>query len=259
MLLALDIGNSAVKAGLFEAETLTHVDAIASPDVDASEQDAAYWQDAFAPLLDDETIERIGLVSVVPARTTAVIDALQGLTSAPITLIRPDLTLPFAVTYDTPDTLGNDRLAAAAAGWVHYGRAEPRSVLVVDAGTAVNYEVVHRDGIYQGGAIGAGPALVRQALRMGTAQLPEVPLTFPPPPVGQSTQTALQSGILWGLVDSVRGMRDRLAQSLPDTPRLVLTGGWSSTLTDHLHGEISHAPHLVLRGVRLLAVQNAQD
>ena len=92
----------------------------------------------------------------------------------------------------------------------------------MDAGTAVNYEVVHRDGIYQGGAIGAGPALVQEALRGDTAQLPDVSLSLPEAPVGQSTQTALQSGVVWGLIESVRGMHTRLAQSLPTRP------GWSS-------------------------------
>jgi len=256
MLLTLDIGNSAVKAGLFEGETLVRVASIDPPEAETTEQQATHWRNAFAPLLGNATIDQIGLVSVVPSRAEGVTSALRSLTSAPVTAVRPEMDLPFALDYETPDTLGTDRLAAAAAGWVRYGRDAGRSVLVVDAGTAVNYEVIHRDGIYQGGAIDAGPALVRQALRTGTAQLPEVPLTLPDTPVGQSTQTALQSGIMWGLVESVRGMRTRLAQPLPDLPELVITGGWSDLLTDHLD-DAHHAPHLVLRGVRLLTLQNA--
>jgi type III pantothenate kinase len=252
MLLTLDIGNSAVKVGVFEGETLAHVHSINPPDAGAKEPERPHWRGVFAPLFDDATFDRIGLVSVVPARTEAVTGALRALTDAPVTIVQPDMRLPFALDYDTPDTLGNDRLAAAAAGWVHYGRDAARSVLVVDGGTAINYEVIHRGGIYQGGAIGAGPALVREALRTGTAQLPDVPLTLPQSPVGASTQSALQSGIMWGLVEGVRGMCSRLEQSLPDAPRRVLTGGWSELLADHLSGDLHHAPHLVLRGVRLL-------
>jgi len=255
MLLTLDIGNSAVKVGLFEGETLLRVEPIAPLDAETMERRAAHWRSALAPLFDDTAIDRIGFASVVPARTKTVTIALRALTSAPITSASPDRDLPFELDYDTPDTLGTDRLAAAAAGWVHHGRDAPRSVLVVDAGTAVSYEVVHRNGIYQGGAIDAGPALVRRALRAGTAQLPVASLELPESPVGSSTQTALQSGILWGLVDSVQGMRDRLAQTLPDSPRMVLTGGWGALLADHLD-EGHHAPHLVLRGVRLLTTWN---
>ena len=256
MLLTLDIGNSAVKVGLFEGERLAQVDSIGPPDAEAKDPEGPHWRNVLASLLDDAPIDRIGLVSVVPARTEAVASALQALTNASITVVQPEMTLPFILDYDTPNTLGNDRLAAAVAGWMRYGRDASRSVLVVDAGTAVNYEVIHREGIYRGGAIDAGPALVRQVLRTGTAQLPQVPLTLPKDAVGASTQSALQSGIMWGLIESVRGMRTRLAQSLPDAPRLVLTGGWSSTLTNHLDGEVHHAPHLVLRGVRLLTRMN---
>jgi type III pantothenate kinase len=257
MLLALDIGNSAVKAGLFEDGTLTWQASFSSPRPSSTGPDNdAHWRDTFAPHLSDPEIDRVGLASVVPARTGRVVSAVQSLTDALVTRVRPEMELPLILDYDTPDTLGADRLAAAAAGWAHYGRARPQSVLVVDAGTAVNCEVIHRDGRYLGGTIGPGPALSREALRRGTAQLPEVPLSLPDRPVGRSTQTALQSGIVGGLLDSVRGTTDRLAQSLPDSPRLVLTGGWSTLLTRHLNAEAWHAPHLVLRGTRLLTSMN---
>jgi len=254
MLLALDVGNSAVKAGLFSGDELVRVFSVDPPDDDAP--DASHWRAALISALADATVEHVGLVSVVPARTDAVTRALRGVADAPLTIVAPGMTLPFTLDYDTPDTLGTDRLAAAAAGWAQYGRDASRSVIVVDAGTAVNYEVVHRNSTYRGGAIGPGAVLMRNALQAGTAQLPDVPLHLPETPVGPSTQAALQSGILWGLIDSVQGITTRLADRLPDTPHLVLTGGWSNLLIDHLKIEATHAPHLVLRGVRLLAETN---
>ncbi len=254
MLLALDVGNSAVKAGLFSGDELVHVFSVAPPEGDAP--DAAHWRAGLASALADVTVEHVGLVSVVPARTDAVTRGLRGLVDAPLTIVAPGMALPFALDYDTPDTLGADRLAAAAAGWVQYGRDTSRSVIVVDAGTAVNYEVVHRNGTYRGGAIGPGAVLMRNALQAGTAQLPDAPLHLPETPVGTSTQTALQNGILWGLIDSVQGMTTRLADRLPDSPRFILTGGWGDFLIDRLTIEATHAPHLVLHGVRLLTETN---
>lgn len=256
MLLTLDVGNSALKAGLFSDEELDQVFSIEPPD-DAA-PDSSYWHDPFASALRDVTLDHVGLVSVVPTRTDAVTRALREFTDAPLTIIGPEGRLPFTLDYDTPETLGTDRLAAAAGGWEHYGRDVPRSVVIVDAGTAVNYEVVHRNGTYQGGAIGPGPALMQKALQAGTAQLPDIDLHLPESPVGTSTRVALQSGILWSLIDSVQGMTRRLANTLPDSPQLVLTGGWGTLLADHVDAEAEHAPHLVLRGVRLLTELNRQ-
>jgi type III pantothenate kinase len=255
MLLTLDVGNSAVKGGCFDGTELVRVFSVSIERVDANAP--AAWREALAAHLPDPPVEHVGLASVVPATADAVTDALATLTDAPVTRVSPALSLPFELAYETPDTLGADRLAAAAAGWEEFGNeaSPPRSVLVVDAGTAVTCEVVHRDGVYQGGTIGAGPVLARQALQDGTAQLPAVPLELPDDPVGHSTQTALQSGIMWSLVDAVRGMTDRLATTLPDNPQIVLTGGWGSLLHDHLERPAHHAPHLVLHGVRLLTTK----
>ena len=251
MLLALDIGNSAVKLGLFDgaarAQVVTH-DFEAVPPTDASA-----WHRALADSLDDVTVERVAYVSVVPDATETVLSAVRQVTSAPVLRLGPSQPLPFALDYDTPDTLGTDRLAAAAAGWVRFGAGTGRSVLVVDAGTAVTHEVVHREGVYRGGTISVGPALARSALQDGTAQLPEVPLDVPGAAVGTTTQSALQSGIMYGLIDSVQGMTRRLAANLPDDPALVLTGGWSRLLAAHLDRPAHRVPHLVLDGVRILA------
>jgi type III pantothenate kinase len=254
MLLTLDIGNSAVKGGLFEGPELVRIFSVSRDAVDTgSRPRPPAWREALSSPLSDASINQIGLASAVPDTATAVIEALSDLADASVTHVSPTSSLPFELGYETPNTLGADRLAAAAAGWVHFGRVEspPRSVIVVDAGTAVTCEVVHREGIYRGGTIGAGPGLVRRALRSGTAQLPTVPLNLPEDPVGHSTQTALQSGITWGLVDGVRGMIDRLGATLPDDPKTVLTGGWGSLLADHLDRPVHHAPTLTLHGVRL--------
>jgi type III pantothenate kinase len=258
MLLTLDVGNSAVKGGLFEEGECVDVFSVSLDTIESSAQaPETAWQEALAGHLPDASIEQVGLASVVPATADAVVGALPALTGAPVVRVRPTMPLPFALAYETPETLGTDRLAAAAAGWRRYGRTAdpPRSVIVVDAGTAVTCEVVRRDGVYQGGTIAAGPALGRQALQSGTAQLPAVPLAMPDDPVGRSTQTALQSGIMWGLVDGVRGMAGRLAGTLPDSPQVVVTGGWGALLADHIDHRTHHAPHLVLHGIRLLVTE----
>lgn len=262
MILALDIGNSGVKGGVFDGSELLRVFSVSTePTPDDTSTASSQWTEALSPHLQDVRVHAIGLTSVVPKATKEIERALPHITEAPVTEIQPTMALPFELAYETPGTLGTDRLAAAAAGWVRYGQPDSssRNVLVIDAGTAVTVDVIHRDGIYEGGTITAGPALVRQALGTGTAQLPAVPLALPDDPVGHTTETALQSGIMWGLVDGVRGLQRRLADTLPGEPVTVLTGGWSTLLNDQLSAVDHHAPHLVLEGIRILITENRPD
>lgn len=267
MILTLDIGNTAIKGGVFDGPEAASVFHLEVGETGGGSDAADGWERALRKAVNGTEIKRAGLVSVVPDATPAAEQALAALTGRPVTTVTHDMPLPFRLAYETPHTLGADRLAAAAAAWSRFGRGggggtgeagTPRSVIAVDAGTAVTYEVVHRDGSYRGGAIGAAPVLMQRALRSGTAQLPTVPLTFPDGPVGRSTRSALQSGILWGFVDGVAGMIDRLASTLPDDPAVVVTGGWSDVLAEHVDAIDHVVPHLVLDGVRLLMEGTAE-
>lgn len=203
--------------------------------------------------LDGAEVRRVGLVSVVPAVTERLADAARAETLQLPVVVGPALVLPFRMAYETPETLGADRLAAAAGAWALYRAAHPsRPLVVVDAGTAVTVEVVSGDDAYLGGAIGAGPDLVRRALARGTAQLPEVSPVLPRRAVGRSTREALQAGLMWPFLDGVRGLIARITAELDAAPFVVATGGWGALLAEYLDA-IDHAePDLVLHGVRAL-------
>lgn len=256
MWLTLDIGNSAAKGGLFDGTALQEVF-----HVDHDGLDAEAWQRTFRTTLGDRSLERIGVASVVPKAASAASEALVQLTGCVPEPIHPAMHLPFRLGYETPDTLGVDRLAAAAAAWVRYGQAQAgrraRSVVAIDAGTAVTLDVVTRDGVYAGGTIGPGPELLARALRDGTAQLPEVPLALPDRLVGRSTEEAMQSGIMYGFVESTRGLLARIGAALGDAPAVVATGGWSTLLAEEIDAIADVAPHLVLDGIRTLMGINA--
>ncbi|QXD14303.1 type III pantothenate kinase [Rhodocaloribacter litoris] len=254
MWLALDIGNSSVKGGLFEGSGLVHTFRLDLTRRDPPEA----WDAALRAALAGQRVERAGVASVVPPVVEGVRAVLSRLTGAAPVVVHPGLRLPLRLAYETPHTLGADRLAAAVAAWTRYGHAPetPRDVVALDAGTAVTYDVVDRTGTFLGGPIGAGPVLVRQGLATGTAQLPEVPLERPVEVIGRSTREALQSGILYGFIDSVAGMLARLAARLGRRPYVVATGGWAPFLADHLDAIDHVEPHLVLQGIYDLMVLN---
>lgn len=250
--LVLDIGNTATKGAVMRGEHVAHSFQVASASPDE-------WHESLrAALREAPPFSRVGVASVVPALAGRVSKAVSARTAAEPLLVRPSLRLPLTLRYDTPETLGTDRLALAAGAWERYGRKKTpaRAVIAIDAGTALTYEVIAATGDYLGGAIAPGPRLMAAALHQGTAQLPDVPLEPPSSPVGRSTETALQSGILFGFLDGVKGMLVRLQASVGTPPVIVVTGGWAALLRHHVP-EIDDADsHLVLHGIRAIMALN---
>ena len=252
MTLALDIGNTAVKGGLFDGRDLVRTFRFAT---DPAASVPAY-RHALRHHLDGAEVQRTGIASVVPAVTERLAEAVQAETLGLPLVIRHTLTLPFAMGYKTPETLGTDRIALAAGAQACYRARHSGPLVVVDAGTAVNVEVLSADDVYLGGTIGAGPDLIRRALTGGTAQLPDVKPRLPRRAIGRSTQEALQAGILFPFLDGVRGLLGRIADELDGEPLVVATGGWGALLAEHVPA-IDHAePHLVLHGVQALLERN---
>jgi type III pantothenate kinase len=249
LVLALDIGNTAIKGGLFNGTALRRTFRLAT---DPAASVPAY-RHALRHHLDGAEIDRVGIVSVVPTVGALVTEAARAETMQLPFVVSHRSPLPFAVGYETPETLGTDRIAAAAGAWALYHDDAPdRPLVVVDAGTAVTLEVVSADGTFLGGTIGAGPDLVRRALARGTAQLPEVDARLPRRAVGRSTKEALQAGLMWPFLDGVRGLLARTADELGADPVVVATGGWSELLAAHVEAVDHVEPDLVLHGVRAL-------
>lgn len=249
VLLALDIGNTAIKGGLFDGATLRRTFRLTT---DPAASVPAY-RHALRHHLDGVQIDGIGIASVVPAVGACVTEAARAETMRLPLVVSHRSPLPFAMGYETPETLGTDRIAAAAGAWTRYHDDAPgRPLVVVDAGTAVTLEVVSADGVFLGGTIGAGPDLIRRALARGTAQLPEVDARLPRRAIGRSTKEALQAGLMWPFLDGVRGLLARTTDELGADPLVVATGGWGELLATHVDAVDHVEPDLVLHGVRAL-------
>ena len=241
--LVLDIGNSAVKGGLYAGDRLIHTF--------RTSHEAEPLESHISGALQTASIARAGLASVVPSTAAAAMQLLEK-AGVPLTRVRPTMRLPFELGYRTPDTLGADRLAAAAAAWIRFGEPMHRGVVALDAGSAFTYEVVDRSGVYRGGTIAPGPGLMQRALHLETAQLPEVPLVIPDEPIGRSTIEAIQVGVMYGFIESARGLLRRINEALGEETYVVVTGGWAPVLAEHVDLVDAVEPHLVLEGVRLL-------
>ena len=255
-LIAVDIGNSRIKLGLFDRGS--EVDKVVEPlrilELPAQDWDAARltsWLPA-GPAWAEWWIASVNRPAA--AHLTDWI-ARQGSTpsghSAPVRMLNA-ADLPLEVRLEHPERVGMDRLAAATAA--ARLRAPRRAALVVDSGSAITVDYISADGAFMGGAILPGLGLAARALHQFTDLLPLVPLgelSEPPPPLGTSTVTAIRSGLYWGAVGAVRELAERLSAGISPPPELFLTGGAGPHLARALPNPVRIVPHLVLSGIAM--------
>ena len=127
-----------------------------------------------------------------------------------------------------PEEVGADRVVNALAVREHY----PNPAVVVDFGTATNFDVVGKDGAYEGGVIAPGVNLSIDALHRAAAKLPMVDVAKPEKAIGKNTVEAMQSGIYLGYVSLIEGMLARIEEELSEKPYVIATGGLAPLFAD---------------------------
>jgi type III pantothenate kinase len=167
--------------------------------------------------------------------------------------------LPLAIDLPEPHRVGVDRLAAATAA--AFLKRQGRAAIVVDCGTAATVNLISADGVFLGGAILPGPALMARALADGTSRLPELDAVdgaaLPAMP-GRSTADAITAGIGLGFRGAIVRLVDAARAALgPEAGRdadCILTGGFAACLASELPAAI-HVPDLVLAGIAMAAAR----
>ena len=218
MNLTIDIGNSSVKYSVFDKER-------------------CIWHEQ-ADIRSTQPVERAKSMGVQQVIISSVSD--QGkeieevLSQANLPVYRlgqSPLRLPFRIGYKTPDTLGSDRIAAVAGAWK---LAPGQSVLVIDMGTCITYDLLSNEGIFVGGNIAPGLKMRMRSMHEHTARLPltEIPQDEPPF-LGGTTYEAITSGAIWGIRMEAEGYYLHLKQQYPDI-QVMVTGGDCRTLAHTL-------------------------
>lgn len=139
----------------------------------------------------------------------------------PMVVGKPECALPIAPRVDRGTQVGPDRLANAAAAFDRHGG----NVVVVDFGTATNFDVVAEDGAYVGGVIAPGVNLSLEALHNGAAALPHVDISQPEHVIGTNTVACIQSGVFWGYTGLIEGITSRIKNEYGKPMKVVGTGG----------------------------------
>ena len=165
--------------------------------------------------------------------------------------------MPISLGYRTPHTLGRDRIATAVGAWtIARQHGDASDVLVIDAGTAITYDLVTANGCFAGGNIGPGMALRFKSLHEHTGRLPMVEPDGDTPVVGYDTETAIRSGVMLGLIGEIRNYIADLKCSHPNL-KVFITGGDGKLLHDRLADEhIIYNEHLAAEGLNRIHLYN---
>lgn len=252
MLLALDVGNTNITLGRLEDGRVVSSRRAATRARATADELEVLLGELLA--LDGDDLDDVGeivLASVVPA-VTATLGELCDRRAIRV-LVADARTIPLPLRVDRPTEVGADRLVNALAAARLYGAP----AIVVDFGTATNFDVVAADGAYVGGALAPGLELGLEALATRTAKLPRIELARPARAIGTNTVTAMQSGAVIGYIGLVRellaAIRAELAGQGGPPPRVILTGGLSAApWATEIPGVDAIDPELTLRGLAIL-------
>ena len=259
MLLAVDVGNTATRFGLFEdgaavdAEPLGTWEVTTPARMTADEARLAIAQ-ALSQLPAGAAMPQRAILScVVPVLESAWAQALAAFSSDRPLVVGPGLKTGIRLSYDDPSEIGSDRIADAVAARERYGAP----AIVVDLGTTTNIEVIDASGAFAGGLIAPGLALGARSLSDAAARLPMVELRAPRQVIGKSTREAMRAGVVLGEAARIDGLLDmveaELAQDAADSAlAIILTGDDAAAMAAILRHQVTVDDTLTLRGLAVL-------
>ncbi len=240
--LIIDIGNTFAKIAVFCNDEILEV-------VYDSNQTLEKLGEVFEKYSIDSGI----VASVIPFSD----DVKCSISSLPIDMLylNADTPLPIVNLYETPETLGYDRIAAVVGANAVF---PDKNLLVIDAGTCITYEFIDNNGRYHGGNISPGMEMRFKALNHFTGKLPKIAADGETPLLGKSTETAIRAGVIKGLEFEILGyistLRDKYAELF-----VFLTGGDEFSFDERIKNIIFADRFLVLKGLnRILNYNNGR-
>ena len=222
MLLCIDCGNTNTVFALWDDTRFVAVWRTATDPRRTADQYFVWLSTLMALKKIENTVADVIISSTVPR----VVFNLRVLTDRyfncrPLVVGKPECLLPVPPRVEQGVRPGPDRLPNAAGAFDRHGG----HCVVVDFGTATNFDVVAEDGAYVGGVIAPGVNLSLEALHQGAAALPHVDISRPDKVIGTNTVECIQAGVFWGYIGLIEGITARIKAEYGRPMKVIGTGG----------------------------------
>jgi|ERR1035437_1363877 type III pantothenate kinase len=234
MNLTIDIGNTNIKMGIFERNEMKSMDIFNNSN---QIEFTKYFEN-----IPENTIKTAIICSVIDT-DKEFIDALKS--KFPVIIFDSSTPIPIKNLYQSPNSLGPDRLASVIGARLIFPKG---NILSINAGTCVTYNFLNENNEYIGGSISPGLTMRYRALHNFTSKLPLLETIEETNLVGRNTMESIKSGVINGIVAEVDAIIEKYKCLYGDIS-VIMTGGDSEFLVNSLKNSIFAAPYLVLQGL----------
>jgi type III pantothenate kinase len=249
MLLVIEVGNSNTGVGVYDGSRLLVSWRLTSRREQTADEYGVFIQTLLATRgIEAHHITGIAISNVVPPVQQTLEWMCEGYFGRPPFTVQPGVNISIPLKVDSPSEVGADRVCNVVAGIALYGTP----LIIVDFGTATNFDVVNSRGEFVGGAIAPGLVVALEALISRAARLHRVELACPKEAIGRNTVTNIQSGVMYGYAGLVDGLVERMRRELDGDVKVVATGGLAEQMREVARSIQEVNPNLRLEGLRLI-------
>ena len=239
--LILDIGNTRIKYATFKKGRLNHKGYCSDNEL----------ENVLMTLAGE--VSRLLISTVKPLTNSQEIELKK--VCSKLSVLSSKLKMPFNNKYETPKTVGADRLALAAGGILNSPNIP---ILIIDIGTCMTFDFVSDEADYLGGAISPGLQMRLKGLHNFTGKLPLVTAKEPKDLIGRNTNDSILSGVINGMQYEIDGIIDAYKLRYPRV-KTILTGGDSTFFDKKLKNSIFADADILLKGMHFILEHNTDE
>lgn len=249
MLLLLEVGNTNTGVGVHDGQRLVASWRLTSRREQTADEYGVFIQTLLRTRdIEPRGITAVAISNVVPPVQRTLESVCEGYFGVHPFTVQPGVNVKLPLRVDNPPEVGADRICNCVAALALYGPP----FVVVDFGTATNFDCVNARGEFVGGAIAPGLVTAADALISRAARLSRVELVAPPTAIGRNTATNIQSGVVLGYAGLVDGLVERIRRELGPDAKVIATGGLAEQMRAVALSIQTVNPDLRLEGLRMI-------